>query len=239
MKNVISLACLILIATLCKAQDKLYKPDGSFVEAKVMEVNPTEIKYKRFTDQAGAMFVVNKTDFVKIVFENGDVQVIDAIVKNNSSKRNGDSVKYGRNIIGISPYTYRTGVITLFYERINKAGNFGFKITPAIGINAASDINADLFTGGSLGIHFKFYPTYQGNVRGYLGPLIEAGSIKISSTENKYLSLLLGCGVNFQLSKHFSLSIDGAGGIGAVNTGGSKYKLAGDYRIGIGFGIRF
>jgi tetratricopeptide (TPR) repeat protein len=57
------------------SQDKIYKTDGTIVEAKIQEVGEAEIKFKKFSNQNGPMYSVKK-EFVKmIVYENGEKEV--------------------------------------------------------------------------------------------------------------------------------------------------------------------
>ncbi|MCF8299309.1 MAG: hypothetical protein K9J13_17300 [Saprospiraceae bacterium] len=41
------------------------------IQAKVLEVTPTEIKYKRFDNQDGPLFIILKSDVIMICYENG------------------------------------------------------------------------------------------------------------------------------------------------------------------------
>ncbi len=53
------------------AQDQLFKRDNSKTEVKVLEVTPTEIKYKLFTYQDGPLITVPKSEVALIIYQNG------------------------------------------------------------------------------------------------------------------------------------------------------------------------
>lgn len=53
------------------AQDQLFKKDNSKTEVKVLEITPTEIKYKLFTYQDGPTITVLKSEVALIIYQNG------------------------------------------------------------------------------------------------------------------------------------------------------------------------
>ncbi len=53
------------------AQDQLFKKDNTKLEVKILEINPTEIKYKLFTYQDGPTIIVAKSDVALIIYQNG------------------------------------------------------------------------------------------------------------------------------------------------------------------------
>lgn len=62
------------------AQDTLYFKDNSKKIIVLLEVNPGDIKFKRYDNQAGAVYTVPKTDLSHIVFSNGVRESFDKIV---------------------------------------------------------------------------------------------------------------------------------------------------------------
>lgn len=72
---------LFLIVILSKnvtAQDIITKKNLETVKAKVIEVNPSEIKYKKFDNLNGPLFVILKSELVSISYENGTKDVFDS-----------------------------------------------------------------------------------------------------------------------------------------------------------------
>lgn len=68
------LAIFLFTATLCWSQDKIYRKNGKIVEAKVLEIGSSEVKYKEFNNPDGPVYVLEADRINKIVFENGKVQ---------------------------------------------------------------------------------------------------------------------------------------------------------------------
>ncbi|MBL7744357.1 MAG: hypothetical protein JNN00_12850 [Chitinophagaceae bacterium] len=64
----------LLAISLTRAQDKIYRKNGKIVEAKVLEIGSSEVKYKEFNNLDGPIYVLETDRIVKIVFENGKVQ---------------------------------------------------------------------------------------------------------------------------------------------------------------------
>lgn len=53
------------------AQDKVYKKSGQVVEARVTEIGTAEIKYRLYNEPDGPVYVVEKDNLLKIVFQDG------------------------------------------------------------------------------------------------------------------------------------------------------------------------
>jgi hypothetical protein len=64
--------CLLSLASF--SQDKIYRNNGQIIEAKVVEISSSEVKYKMFKNQDGPIYVLEADRIKKIVFENGTVQ---------------------------------------------------------------------------------------------------------------------------------------------------------------------
>jgi hypothetical protein len=66
--------CLFCISLAGKSQDRIYRNNGKVVEAKVLEIGSSEIKYKEFNNPDGPIYVLETDRIKKIVFENGKEQ---------------------------------------------------------------------------------------------------------------------------------------------------------------------
>jgi hypothetical protein len=64
-----------LISFCCFSQDIIMKNTGDEIKAKIIEVNQTEVKYKKFDYQTGPIFTVSKSDVFMIRYENGTKDV--------------------------------------------------------------------------------------------------------------------------------------------------------------------
>ena len=65
-----------LFAGFCsQAQDTLYTVSGQKIPAKVVEINQTEIKYKKTNNLDGPVYVIDKTDVALIEYKNGSKEL--------------------------------------------------------------------------------------------------------------------------------------------------------------------
>lgn len=88
--------CIILcLCSVINAQDQLFKKDNTKVEAKILEINQTEIKYKLFTYQDGPTIIISKNDVALIIYQNGVHEVI--------------TTKAEEPVIGNTPYVVYNG----------------------------------------------------------------------------------------------------------------------------------
>ena len=70
---VLSITCFFTVFFL-KAQDKIYRKNGQVVNGKVMEVGPSEVKYKIGDSTQTLIYVLEKDRVKKIEFANGRVE---------------------------------------------------------------------------------------------------------------------------------------------------------------------
>lgn len=66
------LLILAVIVLNVNAQDVIVKKDGSTILSKVMEVNPGDIKYKKFSNPNGPTYTIVKADVMSVNYENGE-----------------------------------------------------------------------------------------------------------------------------------------------------------------------
>lgn len=72
-------AILMFISTVvATAQDKIYKTGGEVLEAKVIEIGSTEIKYKVFANLNGPTYTIGKNQVLKITYENGKTETFES-----------------------------------------------------------------------------------------------------------------------------------------------------------------
>jgi len=79
MKKFTAVLFLLMIG-LCAvhAQDMINLKDGNVIEAKVIEINPSEIRYKRFNNLDGPTIVIPTDRVLSIKYKNGVVDIINA-----------------------------------------------------------------------------------------------------------------------------------------------------------------
>ncbi|WP_069658525.1 hypothetical protein [Arcticibacter eurypsychrophilus] len=83
-KTIYLLTISLLFSFHAFSQDKIYKKNGDIVEAKVIEIAESEIKYKVFTDQDGPIYSVDKDRISKIIYHNGREETYQNSLKDTS-----------------------------------------------------------------------------------------------------------------------------------------------------------
>ncbi|MCX6185971.1 MAG: hypothetical protein NTU43_03100 [Bacteroidetes bacterium] len=68
------LLCLLILSINSKAQDIIYKNDGSETKAKILEISKTEIKYKRFNYLDGPTFTISVSEINFVKYPNGETE---------------------------------------------------------------------------------------------------------------------------------------------------------------------
>ena len=63
---------ILIIAQTLYAQDTILKKNNEQIIAKVLEIGPTTVKFNKWNNLTGPVFVEAKSDIVKISFANGD-----------------------------------------------------------------------------------------------------------------------------------------------------------------------
>lgn len=68
------------------AQDRLFFINGVQKEVKITEVTPDQVKYKQLDNMDGPIFIALKSNLSKIVYSNGEEELIECI--DSSSNEN-------------------------------------------------------------------------------------------------------------------------------------------------------
>lgn len=74
MKKILFMAALAASSLSMSAQDILVRKGGDVENVKVLEVTPTEVKYKKFNNQNGPTFTERRSNLISVKYENGEVQ---------------------------------------------------------------------------------------------------------------------------------------------------------------------
>ncbi|MFH1321769.1 MAG: hypothetical protein ABII90_14110 [Bacteroidota bacterium] len=187
------------------SQDAIYKTDGSRIEAKVIEITGTEIKYKKFSNPDGPLYTINYSEVVMIIYKNGDSEVYSTHSENVDKCISASD--YKNNIISISFFDIILNRVMVCYEFISESGTTGIKIPFAIGHWK------DNFSFIS-GLDMNFYPKGQGRVRYFFGPNIRAGYMNNRFIEDEpFISLMMNNGVSIQPMRNINVSFSGALGV--------------------------
>jgi len=74
-KHLLSFAAFCLLGTQVFSQDIITKKSGEGVKAKVVEITPTEIKFKRYENLDGPVYTLLKSDVLLVKYENNTEEV--------------------------------------------------------------------------------------------------------------------------------------------------------------------
>lgn len=77
MKKLIIGSVLVCISLCVSAQDVIVKKDGSTILSKVLEVNETNIKYKKFSNKTGPTYTIGIENVLSVNYENGEKETFD------------------------------------------------------------------------------------------------------------------------------------------------------------------
>lgn len=111
-KKLFMTVLVIMIASVCFSQDLITKKNGEDIQAKVIEVGQTEIKFRRLDNLDGPLFTVSKSDVLMIRYENGTKDIFT------------EELKKGLNVTEFSTADYfRQGQIDArkYYKRYKPA----------------------------------------------------------------------------------------------------------------------
>ena len=139
MKPFCIFTAVFLLAGVCSvtAQDLIVLKNGNMIEAKVIEISPTEIRYKRFDNLEGPTIVILATDVLSIRYENGTTEII-----------NANTVTEQENI-----QADKSGIYRINPEKLN----FGIFIEPSGFLLYGPSLSAEFIKGGfNTQINFTF-----------------------------------------------------------------------------------
>ena len=68
-KIVYLLAFVLLISSSSFSQDKIYRNNGKVVEAKIIEIGSSEIKYREYSNPNGPIYVLETDRIKKVEYE--------------------------------------------------------------------------------------------------------------------------------------------------------------------------
>lgn len=81
-KIIILIVALLGSALAARAQDVISMVGGQVIRAKVLEVSPSTVKYKRESNPDGPTYTVYTSDIIKIIYENGETDIFNEALAN-------------------------------------------------------------------------------------------------------------------------------------------------------------
>jgi len=241
MKNILTLLILFCAAAL-NAQDVIYKKDNTKIEAKILEINQSEVRYKMFANPDGPLYIMYKSDVVKIVYPSGQVEIYnpeikkeepqivkDDYVATTSKPKDDDSFNKDltRNVVSVNLIQAMLGYASISYEWVERNGMFGIKIPVgysfgdeyAISLpNLFYDQQSEYFGG----LAFNIYPKRKKRVSYVVGPYLQVGQLSYEAYQSytyktyhdgMYYAFYINNGMEVLLGRDLSFSFCGGPGI--------------------------
>lgn len=112
MKRLSLFFVVALICSFVNAQDVITKKNGEDINAKIIEVGTTEVRYKQADNLNGPTFVLNKSEILMIRYENGSKEIFSNTNNVNTPNRQMGYNQYNNGMYyGMSSYfTPRPGM---------------------------------------------------------------------------------------------------------------------------------
>jgi hypothetical protein len=175
--------CLLLFflggAVAANAQDLIILRDGSTIEARVVEISPSEIRYKRFEHLDGPTIVLPAASVLSIRYENGTTELINAVTiagekpdKDRPPAMDPDRLYFSVSIDPSGFLLYGPFVLTEFSK--NHFNSQIYVSFPSIGLL----VYADGFGIGAGATFNYLWPNWLGAF--YLGGLFEYSGYEVS-----------------------------------------------------------
>jgi hypothetical protein len=228
MKQILSLVLLLFICLSANAQDVITTRKGAVIQAKVTEVTPSEIKYKRFDNLDGPNYTAKKSEIASIVYKNGTIDAFSEAEIATEKPAAADKPKDENPI---------RNEITLGVN-----GGFSFPIGAYGSNNSNSNYTGNADSGNTFGLDFG--SNFKGSrfgwlLTGFLSHHYRSGSSTSSGTVTSYSygtysnsGILLGATYRVPLKNRsaFMLSLQ-LGHIGAQTPGASTYIETGSTQV--------
>ena len=93
---------LLCLTGMTSAQDVIVRKDQSTIMSKVLEITSTEIKYKKWNNQDGPTYSINRSEVVSINYQNGEMET----VSNHSDSANDLKPQLQNHAGGFMDRTY-------------------------------------------------------------------------------------------------------------------------------------
>ena len=78
-KSIIAFVLILGSCLTASAQSIITRKDGTDIQAKILKVTSSEIKYQKYSNPDGPVFVMSKSDIRSVRYENGAREVFSAI----------------------------------------------------------------------------------------------------------------------------------------------------------------
>ena len=199
------LLILLCLPLLTFAQDNIVLKNGEEINAKILEVGESNVKYKRFNNQNGPVYTKSKDEIFFIKYSNGEKDVFSSNSSNNSRSKNTQNKKV--LISGASTFMYESGFDNdYFYSTSN------LSLTASVGgfltnnfVLGASLLVSSVSNGGLHNSSSTATTVIGPFIRGYAGNFYSQVGYALNKDIN---ALSLGIGHQLFLNESKSVSLN-------------------------------
>ncbi len=183
----------------------MVKNNYTRILAKVLEINQRDVKYKKFDNPDGPLYIIDRKDVSRIIYSNGTVDTISGkqvIIIPDKVKSDPRVKDFGQNYFSFVVSELLFGFASVGYERNLKSGKFGIKVPLSVGFKdfqVKDSAQYSYYNDGwessgyynqykifSTGLDFYYYTGGQGTLRYFIGPCIEFGQFYYKYYEPTY-----------------------------------------------------
>ena len=254
MKKELLIVLLSILTTVSFSQDVLLFQDGSKKDAKILEISPEIVKYKKYNSSSDVIYTEDKYNLIGVVFEDGEFEKFESSKSSNSKKNISNLGDYGNNMFFIEPLSLIIGgYIGIGYEHFSKSGGSSITIPLRLQVvNYSETYNSSGLL--ATGFKHKFFPTgSNGGVKGFFGYAENLGFISLQTTSYYYDSFygdyyytnnnrsyffnetkFIG-GVQFHPSKLINITLDVGIGLGLLDFDESYLSWDASFNVGFRF----
>ena len=264
MKKLLLSAAILLATVFAFAQDKIYLPDGSVTEGRVLEVTQDIIKYKKASLPDGPVYTVSKKDVLMIAYANGEHEVINTLSGESTSSELPDKVEDApfkrKRVIGFDLFQHYYRNVGFFIERI-KSPLYAMRFTLYANYRDRDDREGFPIEYG-FSVNPKFHVYNHEYVRTFLGPSFHHGVSRETVTNrynpynpydyysrgtetvwNWHESIMLEAGVSVNPVKNLDITLSGGFGymttLGLTGSENMNIDIDKAWKVGISIGGKF
>jgi hypothetical protein len=196
MNRALFIFIFLVLGFLSYSQDILYLSNGDKLSAKITEINPTDVKYKDFTNLGGPTYVISNSELVLIQYSNGTTQVInsnprpiepkkESPVTTNANLLETKKTKLpnlyymNSNLLSINALALTNGDVTLIYDRelfnckmsVSFLGGYNFNSRMGVLNSFISDTKDNAKKNYDVGLGINYMPKNTKRVQYFIGVL--------------------------------------------------------------------
>lgn len=125
---------MLLCSISAYAQDVIVKKNGSTVLCRIVEVNSSEVIYKKWTNLKGANYVMERSDVSAINYENGKKDLLSTLDTNQYAPSNQNTGQQQMNDNALLRMDYNAQKIPAKVKKLKTIGWTGGAILAGLGI---------------------------------------------------------------------------------------------------------